>query len=70
MLCVAGSVITSGAEAGWAGLPINFFEFDGAALNPVPSPAKGTHIGVTPKPSTLAILRLKAFKAARFSVPP
>ena len=39
VLCVAGSVITSGVDAGWAGLPINFFEFDGTALIPVPSPA-------------------------------
>jgi hypothetical protein len=38
VLCVAGAVVTSGADAGWAGFPISFFEFDGAALIPVPSP--------------------------------
>jgi hypothetical protein len=35
VLCVAGPVITSGGDQGWAGLPTNFFEFDGTNLNPV-----------------------------------
>lgn len=39
VLCMAGAVVTSGPDAGWAGLPISFFEFDGATLNPVPAPA-------------------------------
>lgn len=39
VLCVVGNVVTSGGYAGWAGLPISFFEFDGAALNPVTPPA-------------------------------
>jgi Kelch motif len=39
VLCVVGAVVTSGVNAGWAGLPISFFEFDGTALNPVPAPA-------------------------------
>lgn len=39
VLCVVGGVVTSGTNAGWAGLPISFFEFDGTALSPVPAPA-------------------------------
>lgn len=44
VLCVAGAVVTSGGDAGWAGFPISFFEFDGTALNPVTPPpnASGT----------------------------
>jgi Kelch motif len=38
VLCVVGAVVTSGIDTGWAGLPISFFEFDGATLNPVPAP--------------------------------
>lgn len=38
VLCVAGAVVTSGLDTGWAGLPISFFEFDGTALNPVTPP--------------------------------
>jgi len=43
VLCVAGAVVTSGVDAGWAGLPISFFEFDGAALNPVPAPTNASN---------------------------
>jgi hypothetical protein len=39
VLCVVGGVVTSGADAGWAGFPINVFEFDGSALNPVTPPS-------------------------------
>jgi hypothetical protein len=38
VLCVVGAVVTSGVLAGWAGLPISFFEFNGTALNPVLPP--------------------------------
>ena len=38
VLCVAGAVITSGVDAGWAGFPTNFFEFDGTSLHQIPSP--------------------------------
>jgi hypothetical protein len=38
VLCVAGAVITSGVDAGWAGMPCSFFEFDGTSLSPVPGP--------------------------------
>ena len=39
VLCVVGAVVTSGVDAGWAGFPISFFEFDGSALNPVTPPS-------------------------------
>lgn len=39
VLCIVGAVVTAGIDTGWAGLPISFFEFDGSALNPVPSPS-------------------------------
>lgn len=39
VLCLVGAVVPSGIDAGWAGFPISFFEFDGAALNPVIPPA-------------------------------
>jgi hypothetical protein len=39
VLCMAGPVITSGSNAGWAGQPIKIFEFNGVSLNPVPAPA-------------------------------
>jgi hypothetical protein len=39
VLCVVGPVITSGGDAGWAGLPTEFFEFDGVALHHVPGPS-------------------------------
>ena len=42
VLCVVGSVVTSGPDAGWAGFPIHFFEFDGTALNPVPAPTNAS----------------------------
>ncbi|HEY4780395.1 MAG TPA: hypothetical protein VIH54_01175, partial [Chthoniobacterales bacterium] len=42
VLCVVGSVVTSGTDAGWAGFPIRFFEFDGTALNPVPAPTNAS----------------------------
>jgi hypothetical protein len=38
VLCVAGPVITSGTESGWAGQPTNFFEFDGVNLTQVNGP--------------------------------
>jgi hypothetical protein len=39
VLCIVGPVITSGPDTGWAGLPIECFEFDGVALHHVPGPA-------------------------------
>lgn len=39
VLCLVGAVVTAGGNAGWAGLPISFFEFDGTALNSVPAPS-------------------------------
>ena len=39
VLCVAGAVVTSGQDAGWAGFPISFFEFDGTNLHSVPAPS-------------------------------
>jgi FtsP/CotA-like multicopper oxidase with cupredoxin domain len=38
VLCLAGPVITAGPDAGWAGLPVNFFEYDGAVLKQVEGP--------------------------------
>jgi hypothetical protein len=38
VLVMAGRVITSGSEAGWAGQPVSVFEFDGGLLHPVPAP--------------------------------
>jgi hypothetical protein len=46
VLCVVGPLnpgIPSPSYAGWAGPPCMFFEFDGAALHPVPSPASATN---------------------------
>ncbi len=39
VLCIAGPVITSGGDTGWAGLPTNFFEFDGINLNQIAGPS-------------------------------
>jgi hypothetical protein len=39
VLCVAGQVITTGEDKGWAGQPSSFFEFDGLSLTPVDGPA-------------------------------
>jgi hypothetical protein len=39
VLCMAGSVITTGVDAGWAGQPVSVFEYDGTGLNPVAGPA-------------------------------
>jgi hypothetical protein len=36
---MAGSVITTGGNAGWAGQPASVFEYDGTGLNPVAGPA-------------------------------
>jgi hypothetical protein len=38
VLCMAGSVITTGGNAGWAGQPVSVFEYDGTGLNPVAGP--------------------------------
>jgi hypothetical protein len=38
VLCMVGRVITSGGDAGWAGLPVSLFEFDGTVLHPVSGP--------------------------------
>jgi hypothetical protein len=38
VLCIVGAVVTSGVDAGWAGFPISFFEFDGTNLHSVPAP--------------------------------
>ena len=43
VLCVAGAVVESGSDAGWAGRPSNFFEFDGTVLNPIPAPASAAN---------------------------
>lgn len=43
VLCIAGAVVTTGPDAGWAGLPISFFEFDGVTLNPVPGPTNAAN---------------------------
>jgi hypothetical protein len=44
VLFVVGAAVTSGVDAGWAGLPVSFFEFDGTKLHSVPPPtnANGT----------------------------
>ena len=39
VLCVAGGVIASGGNAGWAGSPTEFWEFDGTALKAVGGPS-------------------------------
>lgn len=44
VLCVAGQVITSGGDAGWAGEPSSFFEFDGLTLVPVAGPASAASV--------------------------
>lgn len=41
VLFIVGPVVTSGPEAGWAGLPISFFEFDGTKLHSVLPPTNG-----------------------------
>jgi hypothetical protein len=38
VLFVVGPVVTSGVDAGWAGFPISFFEFDGTSLHSAPAP--------------------------------
>ncbi len=46
VLCVVGPLnagVPTPAYAGWAGPPSMFFEFDGAALHPVPNPASATN---------------------------
>lgn len=39
VLFIVGPPVTSGSNAGWAGLPIYFFEFDGTKLHSVTAPA-------------------------------
>ncbi len=39
VLCVVGPKILFGPDAGWSGLPTDFFEFDGVTLTPVASPS-------------------------------
>ena len=36
-------MVTSGPDAGWAGLPISFFEFDGTNLHFVPAPTNASN---------------------------
>ena len=43
VLCVVGAVVTGGPDAGWAGLPISFFEFDGTNLHFVPAPTNASN---------------------------
>jgi hypothetical protein len=43
VLCVVGAVVTSGIDAGWAGFPISFFEFDGTNLHSVAAPSNASN---------------------------
>ena len=44
VLCVAGPVITSGIDTGWAGQPTNFFEYDGTNLNQITGPSNAASL--------------------------